>query len=172
MWNLQISYRQLLNAINELADRVHNRKSKWECMISSLRLTAPSSSSFDYEEEFKPFQKTEIKLWRDRDIERFKKEPILYLFLKTSLLFFLAHWFHSSSFTTITVRNGSTADPSNPCTAIVMANGFDDKPIIMDHVIRREVRDPFIYYSEDILACREQHLFMACNRMLASVEVV
>jgi hypothetical protein len=53
-----------------------------------------------------------------------------------------------------------------------MANGFDNKIIMVDHVVRREVKDPFIYYPEDILACHEQHLSMVRNHMLAPVEVV
>ena len=65
----------------------------------------------------------------------------------------LAHRLHNPSFTTTKVRNGSTADSSNPCTAIVMANGFDNKIIMVDHVVRGEVKDPPIYYPEDILAC-------------------
>lgn len=138
--------------------------------ISSLCLTARPSSSFDYEDEFKTFQEAEIKLWRDRGIERPKEElvPASGNMMAASL----AHRLHNPSFTTTKVRNGSTADSSNPCTAIVMANGFDNKIIIVDHVVRREVKDPFIYYPEDILACHEQHLSMVRNHMLAPVEVV
>jgi hypothetical protein len=34
-----------------------------------------------------------------------------------------------------------------------------------------EVKDPFVYYPEDILASHEQHLSMVRNHMLAPVEV-
>jgi hypothetical protein len=103
--------------------------------ISSLCLTARPSSSFDYEDEFKTFQEAEIKLWRNRGIERPKEElvPASGNFMAASL----AHRLHKPSFTTTKVRNGSTADSSNPCTAIVMANGFDNKIIMVDHVVRR-----------------------------------
>lgn len=70
------------------------------------------------------------------------------------------------------VHNGVTADSSNPCTALVMANGFDDKTVMVDHVVRREVKDPFAYYPENILRCHEQHLSTVRNHMRAPVEVV
>lgn len=53
-----------------------------------------------------------------------------------------------------------------------MANGFDQNTVIEDHVVRREVKDPFVYYPEDILACHEQHLSNVRDHMTAPVEVV
>lgn len=51
---------------------------------------------------------------------------------------------------------------------MVMANDFDDKTIMMDHATRREMKDPFIYYPKDILACHEEHLSMIRNRIACS----
>jgi hypothetical protein len=138
--------------------------------ISTLCLSARPSSSLNYEDEFKAFQEAETKLWRDRGIERPKEE--LVHASGNIMAASLAYRLHNLSFTTTKVRNGHTADSSNPCTALVMANGFDDKNIMLDHVLRREVKDPFVNYPEDILACHEQHLSIVRNHMLASVEVV
>lgn len=131
---------------------------------------ASSSSSFDYKDEFKAFQEAETNLWRNQGIERPKEE--LVPASGNLLAALLAHRLHNPSFTTTKVCNGITADSSNPCTALVMANGFDDNTIMIDHVVRREVKDPFVYYPEDILACHEQHLSMVRNQMIAPVEVV
>ena len=138
--------------------------------ISSSSLTARSSSSFDYEDEFKTFQEAETQLWRDRGVERLQEEliPASENIIAASL----AHRLHNPSFTTIKVRNRSTADSSDPCTAIVRANGFDDKTIIMDHVAQGKVKDPFIYYPKDILAYHEQHLSIIRDHMLAPLEVI
>ena len=140
------------------------------CLQLIALFTGRPFSSFDYEHEFKAFQEVETKLWRDRGIERPKEElvPASGNIIASSL----AHRLHNPSFTTTKVRNGVTADSSNPCTALVMANGFDDTTVMLDHVVRREVKDPFIYYPEDILACHEQHLSMVRNHMMAPVEVV
>ena len=128
------------------------------------------SSSFDYEHEFKAIREVETKLWRDRGIEQPKEElvPASGNIIASSS----AHRLHNPSFTTTKVSNGVTADSSNPCTALVMANGFDDTTVMLDHVVQREVKDPFIYYPEDILARHEQHLSMVRNHMTAPVEVV
>ncbi|KEF60886.1 uncharacterized protein A1O9_02450 [Exophiala aquamarina CBS 119918] len=133
-------------------------------------LTARPSSSFDYEYEFKTFQDAETKLWRDRGIERPKEELVPASGDITAAS--LAHRLHNPSFTTTNVRNGVTADSSDPCTALVIANGFDDTNIMVHHVVRREVKDPFTYYPEDILACHEQHLSIVRSHMIAPVEVV
>ena len=107
---------------------------------------------------------------RDRGISRSKKElvPASGNIIVSSL----AHRLHDPSFTTTTARNGCTADASNPCTALVMANAFDDNIVMVDHVVRREVKDPFVYYPEDILLCHEQHLSIVREHMGAPVAVV
>jgi len=132
--------------------------------------TALPSLSFNYDDTFKEFQDAETKLWRDRGIERPREElvPVSGNIITASL----AHRLHNPSFSTTKVRNGVTADSSSPCTALIMANGFNDETVMMDHVARREVNDPFVYYPEDILACHEHHLTIVRDHMAAPVEVV
>ena len=136
----------------------------------SLCFTARSFSFFNYEDEFKAFQEAEIKLWCDWGIKQLKKELISAS--DNIITASLAHQLHNSSFITTKVHNSCTADSFNSCTALIMINDFNDKIIMIDHVIQWEVKDSFIYYSQDILTCHEQHLFIICKHMLASVEVV
>ncbi len=55
--------------------------------------------------------------------------------------------------TTTEARNGAcAADTTDPCTALVMADAYNGNGILFDHCSRREVVDPFVYYTRDILA--------------------
>ena len=83
----------------------------------------------------------------------------------------IAHRLHDPSFTTTNARNGACADTTNPCTALLMANTYNGIGILFDHCSRREVVDPFVYYTKDILACHERYLSQIRNNMHTPVEI-
>jgi len=84
----------------------------------------------------------------------------------------IAHRLHNPSFTSTKARNGACADTTSPCTALVMVNAYNGNSILFDHCSRREVVDPFVYYTKDILACHEGYLTQIRNNMHAPVEIV
>ena len=47
-----------------------------------------------------------------------------------------------------------------------------ERPFFFDHCSRKEVVDPFICYTKDILACHERYLLQIRNNMHAPVEIL
>ena len=84
----------------------------------------------------------------------------------------IAHRLHDPGFTTTKPDNGVCADGTSRCTQLVMANGYNEDVVLFDHCSRRESVDPFLYYTDDILACHERYLLQIRNNMLAPVEIV
>lgn len=80
--------------------------------------------------------------------------------------------FHNLSFMTTKPRNGACADPTTPYTALVIANAYTKRGIIVDHCSRREMMDLFVYYPENILACYEEGLSQIRNKMYTPLEIV
>lgn len=71
------------------------------------------------------------------------------------------------------VHDGITADETSPCTALILAYGFDEGSVMIDHTARREyMTDPISDYPSEILACHENHLAIVRHNMLAPVEVL
>ena len=83
----------------------------------------------------------------------------------------IAHRLHDPSFTTTKARNGACADTTSPCTVLVMANAYNGNGILFDHCSRKEVADPFVYYTPDILAYHEGYMSQIRKNMHAPVEM-
>lgn len=109
-------------------------------------------------------------MWRQKGIRR-RPEELVHIDGDTKTAK-IAHRLHDPSFTTTKTENGASADPTNPCTALAMANGYNGNGILFDHCSRREVVDPFVYYTKDILACHEGYMSQIRNHMHAPVEIV
>lgn len=109
-------------------------------------------------------------MWRQKGIRR-RPEELVHIDgdIKTAKI---AHRLHDPSFTTTKTENGASADPPNPRTALAMANGYNGNGILFDHCSRREVVDPFVYYTKDILACHEGYMSQIRNHMHAPVEII
>lgn len=89
-----------------------------------------------------------------------------------SLRWPLAHHLHNPSFTTMTPHTGETADVSNPCVWLIMANAYEPgETLIFDHLARREVDDGLTRYPKHILACHEDWLGKIRAKMSAYVEI-
>lgn len=84
----------------------------------------------------------------------------------------IAHRLHDPSSTTTKARNGACADTTNPCTALVLANAYNGNGTFFDHCSRREVMDPFVFYTKDILACHEGYLCPIRSNMHTPVDIV
>jgi len=124
---------------------------------------------FDQEQAFTHFQEAECDLWQQKGINRRPGELVhVGGDVKSSKI---AHRLHDPGFTTTKPDNGVCADGTSPCTQLVMANGYNEEGVLFDHCSRRESVDPFLYYTDDILACHERYLLQIRSNMLAPVEI-
>ena len=48
----------------------------------------------------------------------------------------IANHLHNPSFVTERVHDGITADETSPCTALILAYGFDEGSVMIDHTAR------------------------------------
>lgn len=162
------SYRQLRPFINDLK--------RLQCKLSVRNashgwLIQANRGGFDYEQEFQRFCREEVGLWCNRGIDRPKEELIQASGnLGTSRI---AHHLHNPSFVTERVRDGFTADETSPCTALIIALGFDESSVMIDHTARRVYQaEPIRDYPSEILACYENYLATVRQNMVAPVEVI
>ena len=163
------NYLQLRKAIETLEKRANEGILLGARAVLGLLLTA-HIIPFDKEKAFARFQDAETGVWRLKGIERRPGELVhMYGDIKTAKI---AHRLHNPSFTTSKASNGGFADTTNPCTALVMANAYNGNGFLFDHCSRREVVDPFLQYTKDILACHEGYLSQIRNNMHAPVEIV
>jgi hypothetical protein len=110
-------------------------------------------SPFDYREEFATFKKMEPNLWNPPRPEDELVPPSGHLDSP------IAHHLYNPSFATMTPRGGETADETNPCIWLVMANGLEKgRTLIFDHLARREVNDGIKAYPARVLQCHEAFL--------------
>ena len=116
------------------------------------------------------FQSAETALWGQKGIQRSPKE--LVQAHGDILTAKIAHRFRDPGSCTLDARNGNCGDFTNPCATLVMANAYSENGILFDHCSRRDMEDPFKFYSEDILSCHEEYLFRIRDNMSASVEIV
>lgn len=65
------------------------------------------------------------------------------------------------------------ADETSPCTALIIAHGFDESSVMIDHTARREnLAEPICDYPSEILAYHENYLATVRQNMVAPVEVL
>ena len=123
--------------------------------------------AFNASDEFAQFQETESLLWNPPRRQDELVPP------SGDFNWSIAHHLHNPSFITQNPHNGETADPTNPCIGLVMANAFvRGKTLIYDHPARREVVDGSVDYPEHILRCHEAWLLKIRRNMLAKVEIL
>ena len=123
--------------------------------------------AFNVSVEFTRFQGTESLLWSP---PRRKDELVP---PSGAFNWPIVHHLHNPSFSTQTPHNGETADPTNPCIGLIMANSFViGKTFIYDHLARREIVDGLVDYPENILRCHEAWLFRMRKNMLAKIEIL
>lgn len=66
-----------------------------------------------------------------------------------------------------------TADETSPCTALIIAYGFDKNSVMIDHTARREYfTEPITDYPSEILACHENHLATVRQNMVSPVKIL
>jgi len=123
--------------------------------------------AFNVSDEFARFQETESLLWNP---PRRKDELVP---PSGDFNWPIAHHLHNPSFITQNPHNGETADPTNPCIGLIMANMFvRGKTLIYDHLARHEIVDGLVDYPEHILRCHEAWLLKIQKNMLAKVEIL
>lgn len=145
----------------------HQSTQNQECFQTLSVQSDSKRRAFNASDEFAQFQETDSLLWNPSRRQDELVPP------SEDFNWSIAHHLHNPSFITQNPHNEETADPTNPCIGLVMANAFvKGKTLIYDHLARREVVDGLVNYSEHILRCHEAWLLKIRRNMLTKVEIL
>lgn len=119
----------------------HQSTQNQECFQILPVQSDSKKRAFNASDEFAQFQETESLLWNPPRRQDELVPP------SGDFNWPIAHHLHNPSFVTQNPHYGETADPTNPCIGLVIANAFvKGKTLIYDHLARREVVDGLVDY--------------------------